>query len=65
MRSTTMSSLSSTLWGCTIGQLAVLNRRLATVVERGPKAYAARTWLKTSTPISLVEGFYYLLTYTE
>ncbi len=54
-----------TLWGCTIGQLLVLNRRLATVVERGPKAYAALTWLKTSTPISLVEGFYYLLTYTD
>jgi O-antigen/teichoic acid export membrane protein len=62
---TTMIVTVVTLWGCTIGQLVVLNRRLATVVERGPNAYAARTWLKTSTPISLVEGFYYLLTYTD
>jgi len=62
---TTMIVTVVTLWGCTIGQLVVLNRRLATVVERGPKAYAARAWLKTSTPISLVEGFYYLLTYTD
>jgi O-antigen/teichoic acid export membrane protein len=62
---TTMIVTVVTLWGCTLGQLVVLNRRLAAVVERGPKAYAARTWLKTSTPISLVEGFYYLLTYTD
>jgi O-antigen/teichoic acid export membrane protein len=43
----------------------ILNRRLRGVVEPGPKAYAPRTWLITSTPISLVEGFFYLLTYTD
>ncbi len=62
---TTMIVTVVTLWGCTIGQLVVLNRRLGTVVEPGPRAYEARAWLKTSTPISLVEGFYYLLTYTD
>jgi O-antigen/teichoic acid export membrane protein len=53
------------LWICTIAQLALLNRRLTTAVERGPKAYAAATWLKASTPICLVAGFYVLLTYTD
>ena len=34
-------------------------------VAPGPKAYAPRDWLTTSTPISLVEGFYVLLTYSD
>lgn len=54
-----------TLWVCTVGQLFVLSRRLERVVESGPREYAARTWLATSIPISLVEGFFYLLTYTD
>jgi O-antigen/teichoic acid export membrane protein len=62
---TTMLIMCITLWGCTIGQLVILNRRLGTVVEHGPRAYAPRRWLATSMPISLVEGFYYLLTYTD
>ena len=62
---TTMLATLISLWACTLGQLWVLDRRLGTVVERGPKAYAARSWLSTSTPISLVEGFYTLLTYCD
>ncbi|MGD0026514.1 MAG: lipopolysaccharide biosynthesis protein [Xanthobacteraceae bacterium] len=53
------------LWSVTIGQLVVLDRRLATVVEAGPKAYSVRTWLSTSTPIFVVEAFYLLLTYCD
>jgi O-antigen/teichoic acid export membrane protein len=53
------------LWVCTIGQLAVLNRRLRGVVQRGPKAYAPGAWLKTSTPLSLVAGFSILVAYTD
>ncbi len=53
------------LWSVTIGQLFVLNRRLSTKVESGPKAYAVHTWLSTSTPIFVVEGFYLLLTYSD
>jgi O-antigen/teichoic acid export membrane protein len=53
------------LWGVTIGQLVVLNRRLSTVVESGPKAYAVRAWLATSAPIFIVEAFYLLLTYSD
>jgi O-antigen/teichoic acid export membrane protein len=53
------------LWSVTIGQLVVLNRRLSARVESGPKAYAVRAWLATSTPIFVVEAFYLLLTYSD
>ena len=53
------------LWSVIIGQYLVLNRRLRTTIARGAKAYAVRTWLSTSAPIFLVEGFYLLLTYTD
>jgi len=52
-------------WAVTIGQFVVLNRRLATAVEPGPKAYAVRSWLSTSTPIFVVEAFFLLLTYSD
>ena len=52
-------------WLTAIGQLFALNRRLAREVEAGPKAYAVGTWLGTSFPIFMVEGFYLLLTYTD
>jgi O-antigen/teichoic acid export membrane protein len=48
-----------------LAQVVVLNRRLAGVVENGPRAYAPRTWLAVSLPIFLVEAFYYLLTYSD
>ena len=53
------------LWSVTIGQLVVLDRRLARAVTKGPKAYAVRTWLATSAPIFVVEAFYLLLTYSD
>ena len=62
---TTMLACLVTVWGCALGQTLFLNRRLTTVVEPGPKAYAPRVWLTTSAPISLVEGFYVLLTYSD
>ncbi len=54
-----------TIWGITIGQLIVLDRRLKTKVPPGPKTYEVRTWLATSLPIFVVEGFYLLLTYVD
>ena len=53
------------LWSVTIGQLMVLNRRLANVVESGAKAYAVGAWLSISAPIFVVEAFYLLLTYSD
>ncbi len=46
-------------------QGVVLYRRLGTVVARGPKRYEIKTWLATSLPIVIVEGFYLLLAYTD
>ena len=62
---TTMAACLVTLWACTFGQLLFVNRRLHAAVAPGAKAYAPRAWLTTSTPISLVEGFYVLLTYSD
>jgi O-antigen/teichoic acid export membrane protein len=48
-----------------LGQVVLLNRRLAGVVASGPKAYAVRSWLTMSVPMFLVEAFYYLLNYSD
>jgi O-antigen/teichoic acid export membrane protein len=53
------------LWSVTIGQIVVLNRRLRTRVDRGPKSYTVHTWLAIAAPIFLVEGFYQLLTFSD
>jgi O-antigen/teichoic acid export membrane protein len=62
---TAMLAAVGATWLTAIGQLFALNRRLAREVEAGPTAYAAGTWLATSLPIFMVEGFYLLLTYTD
>lgn len=63
----TAAMLASTaaVWLAMIGQMIVLNRRLAGHIEPGPKAYDFRGWLGISLPILLVEGFYLLLSYTD
>jgi O-antigen/teichoic acid export membrane protein len=53
------------LWGVTIGQSVVLDRRLTSKVAPGPRAYAVRSWLATAAPIFVVEAFYLLLTYSD
>jgi O-antigen/teichoic acid export membrane protein len=54
-----------TTWAVTLGQLVVLDRRLKERVPQGRKRYEVRTWLATSLPIFVVEGFYLLLTYVD
>lgn len=54
-----------TLWAVTLAQLVVLDRRLPTMVEAGPKSYAVGSWLATAAPIFVVEAFYLLLTYAD
>jgi O-antigen/teichoic acid export membrane protein len=54
-----------TTWAVTIGQLFVLDRRLKNKVPAGAKHYEPKTWLATSLPIFVVEGFYLLLTYVD
>jgi O-antigen/teichoic acid export membrane protein len=54
-----------TTWAVTIGQMVVLDRRLKVKVPTGPKHYEPKTWIATSFPIFIVEGFYLLLTYVD
>jgi O-antigen/teichoic acid export membrane protein len=62
---TAMIMAGVSIWLPTIGQLLLLNAKLATRVASGPKAFAIKHWLATSGPILLVEGFYLLLTYAD
>jgi O-antigen/teichoic acid export membrane protein len=60
-----MLASAGAVWIAMIGQMIVLNRRLAGHIESGPKAYDFRGWLAISLPILLVESFYLLLSYTD
>jgi len=60
-----MLASAGAVWIAMIGQMIVLNRRLAGHIEPGAKAYDFRGWLAVSLPILLVESFYLLLSYTD
>src|ERR1700743_1227567 len=60
-----MAASAAAVWIAMIGQMIVLNRRLAGHMEPGPKTYDVRVWLTISLPILLVESFYLLLSYTD
>src|SRR6516225_5899490 len=60
-----MLASAAAVWIAMIGQMAVLNRRLAGHIAPGPKSYDVRGWLAISLPILLVESFYLLLSYTD
>src|SRR6185436_905449 len=49
------------IWLPALGQMVVLNRRLATCIEPGPKAHDVRLWIATAMPILMAESFYLLL----
>jgi O-antigen/teichoic acid export membrane protein len=60
-----MAASAAAVWLAMLGQMIVLNRRLAQSVDAGAKAYDLRNWLSVSLPIMMVEGFYLLLSYTD
>jgi O-antigen/teichoic acid export membrane protein len=60
-----MLASAAAVWIAMIGQMMVLNRRLAGHIDPGLKAYDFRGWLAISLPILMVEGFYLLLSYTD
>jgi O-antigen/teichoic acid export membrane protein len=62
---TAMIVAAVTAYLVTIGQWVVLDQRLKQHVQPGPKHYEPKTWLATSLPIFIVEGFYLLLTYVD
>jgi len=49
----------------TAGQSLALDRRLKNEIPAGPRRYDFSFWLATALPIFLVEGFYFLLAYTD
>jgi O-antigen/teichoic acid export membrane protein len=60
-----MFASAGAVWLAMVGQMIVLNRRLAGHIEPGSRAYDFRGWLAISLPILLVESFYLLLSYTD
>src|SRR5579883_848687 len=60
-----MAASAGAVWIAMLGQMIVLNRRLAHQIASGPRAYDFRGWLAISLPILLVESFYLLLSYTD
>ena len=60
-----MLASAAAVYIAAIGQMIVLNRRLAAHVGRGEKSYDVRGWFAVSLPIMLVESFYLLLGYTD
>ena len=60
-----MIASAGAVWIAMIGQMIVLNRRLARHIEPGARQYDFRGWLAISLPILLVESFYLLLSYTD
>jgi O-antigen/teichoic acid export membrane protein len=62
---TAMTAAVIATWVTALIQLWLLGPRLDRTVEPGPKAYEPATWFMTSIPIFMVEGFYFLLTYTD
>ena len=53
------------MWLPALGQSLVLNRRLRTRIEPGPKRHDYRLWLATALPILMAESFYLLLAHTD
>jgi O-antigen/teichoic acid export membrane protein len=49
----------------TAGQSLILARKLGTEIPPGPRCYDFAFWLATALPLFLVEGFYFLLSYTD
>jgi O-antigen/teichoic acid export membrane protein len=49
-------------WVVVVAQLALLQSQLRRTIERGPRRYEIKSWLKTSLPNFLVDGFFFLLT---
>ncbi|VIO69526.1 hypothetical protein CI1B_27320 [Bradyrhizobium ivorense] len=60
-----MIASAAAVYIAAIGQMIVLNRRLAAHVGPGEKSYDVKGWFAVSLPIMLVESFYLLLGYTD
>jgi len=62
---TAMAATAAAIWVTVILQAVLLQRRLLREVAAGPRRYEITHWFRTALPIFLVDGFYFLLTYTD
>jgi O-antigen/teichoic acid export membrane protein len=62
---TTMIALAAAIWSTSLLQLILVDRRLAGVVPRGPRAYDIRRWFSVSLPIIVMWAFYTALAYAD
>ena len=62
---TTMLATAIAVWTTALGQLLVVNRRLAKSVTPGARSYDIKGWFATSLPMMAIWGFYALLTTTD
>jgi len=62
---TAMAATAAAIWVTVILQAVLLQRRLSREVAAGPRRYEITHWFRTALPIFLVDGFYFLLTYTD
>lgn len=60
---TTMWAAVAATWLTSIGQIAVLDRRVGNRVEKGPRRYAHRLWLTAALPILFANIFQFMLSY--
>jgi len=60
-----MGATVAAIWVTTLGQLLVLNRRIAKTVAPGPRAFDIKGWFAIALPMMTVWGFYTLLTTTD
>jgi O-antigen/teichoic acid export membrane protein len=53
------------IWLTALGQMLLLNRKLATQIESGAKEYDIRNWIALSIPMFAVDSLYSMLMYVD
>ena len=56
---------SFSIWVTALGQMLLLNRRLAREIGPGEKSYEPRRWLALALPMFMVDSLYSMLTYVD
>jgi O-antigen/teichoic acid export membrane protein len=62
---TAMLATTAAIWSMVLVQNFLLRRRLAASVVPGSRRYEVGYWFRTALPLFLVDGFFFLLTYTD
>src|SRR5690606_6093960 len=60
---TAMWAAVAATWLTAMGQIVVIDRRIATRVEKGPRTYSRRQWIFSSLPILFANFFHFMLSY--